>query len=138
MRESMENTSPIKKCFIDIETTGLDPEKHGVFQVAGIIEVPGHEQTFTFTMKPFKDDLVNKETLAFHKMTIEILKEFEEPMKIYGVLVNIFSTYVNKYNKRKYGHGYKHREKHRRCFFKTSVFFKSVSKRIVLLPIFYP
>ena len=30
-----------KVLWLDIETTGLDPERHGIVQIAGIIEIDG-------------------------------------------------------------------------------------------------
>lgn len=91
----------MKECFIDVETTGLDPEKHGVIQVAGIIR-PDHVdrvQIFDFRCKPFKNDLVNKEALALHNLKMEDLQTLEEPLKTYGALTNLFSTYVDKFNR---------------------------------------
>ena len=90
----------MKKCFIDVETTGLDPEKHGVIQVAGIIEASGREQTFSFNIKPFRSDLINREALDVNKLTVTDLEKFEEPMKVYKELGNLFMTYVDRYSKK--------------------------------------
>lgn len=98
----------MKKCFIDVETTGLDPEKNGLIQVAGIIEVPDLKaggsyqlvKTFSFSVKPFRGDLISKEALVINKLTTDDLEKFEEPIKIYGALTNLFSTFVDKFNKK--------------------------------------
>lgn len=89
----------MKLCFMDVETTGTDPKVHAVIQVAGIILSKGHEQEFTFNLKPFKGDLISKYALDVNRLSIEKLETFEEPKKIYGALTNIFRTYVDPYNK---------------------------------------
>lgn len=43
----------MKRCFIDVETTGLKPEQHGVWQIAAIVEIDGKvEDKFTLTFRP--------------------------------------------------------------------------------------
>lgn len=43
----------MKRCFIDVETTGLSPERNGIWQIAGIVEIDGKvEDKFTFTFRP--------------------------------------------------------------------------------------
>ena len=45
----------MKNLWIDLETTGLDVKKHGVVQIAGIVEIDGEiQESFNFFTKPLK------------------------------------------------------------------------------------
>ena len=63
----------MKRCFIDTETTGTDPQKHGIWQIAGIVTIEKKiVQRFTHTFVPHEGtvwdqtarDMVPPDTLA--------------------------------------------------------------------------
>ena len=63
----------MKLLFLDTETTGLEPGKHGVVQIAGIIEIDGVvKEEFDFLCRPFDGQLYEAralemdEILAYH------------------------------------------------------------------------
>jgi DNA polymerase III subunit epsilon len=90
-----------KLCFIDTETTGTDPTKNGLIQLAGLIEVDGEEkQSFNFHIQPFPNDVVEESALAVNKTSQEILKSFQVAGEAYSDFVKILSLYVDKYDKK--------------------------------------
>ena len=51
----------MKVCWIDTETTGLDPEENGLLQVAYIIEENGHIiAEDNLKIKPFEIDKIDE------------------------------------------------------------------------------
>jgi DNA polymerase-3 subunit epsilon len=92
-----------KFCFIDCETTGVDPQKNGLLQVSGIIrtekrtDCPVTEERFTLRIQPFATDVVEKEALEANKLDP---KEGLLPAEAHIELLKILSRHVDKYNKR--------------------------------------
>ncbi len=90
----------MKLLFIDLETTGVDVRKHGVIQIAGIIEIDGVEkERFDLKVAPFPQDGIDLESLKVHGMSEEEIKDFDNPREFYPHLMAIFGKYVNKFNK---------------------------------------
>ena len=90
----------MKKLWIDLETTGLHPVKHGIIQIAGIIELDGEEvEEFSFNVKPFEGDAVSPDSIKAHGISIEKMKAFDSPRETYIALVKLLGKYVDVYNK---------------------------------------
>lgn len=90
----------LKLLFIDLETTGTDPTKHGVVQIAGQIYIDGEEQErFDMRAKPLPGQLVSKEALDHTGLTIEMLREFPEPMEAFQQFRRLLGRYVNKFDR---------------------------------------
>ena len=54
----------MKKLYFDCETTGLDPIKNDIIQIAGVIEIDGHNMVdFNFKSKPFNWDAIETKAL---------------------------------------------------------------------------
>ena len=65
----------MKKLWIDLETTGLNPSKHSVVQIAGIVEIDGvHKESFCFKTRPLKGSAVSHRALEVIGSTVEDLK----------------------------------------------------------------
>lgn len=97
----------MKQFWCDLETTGVDPEKHGVWQIAYIIEVDGIlKEQGKMETRPFKDinsstvDQISPEALAIGGITINQLETFESPKNTYKYLISILSKYVDKYDRK--------------------------------------
>lgn len=90
----------MKVLYFDTETTGLDPKRQDIIQIAGIIEIDGNiEEEFMFTCQPFSYENISPAALNVHGYTEEDLKKFESPQKMYIDLKKIFSKYIDKYNR---------------------------------------
>ena len=92
----------MKRCFIDTETTGIDPQKHGIWQIAGIVTIEKKiVQRFTHTFVPHEGtvwdqtarDMVPPDTLA--KIDAKTLPTSRDAFMDFKVSVN----YVDPYNK---------------------------------------
>lgn len=88
----------IKHCFIDLETTGLDPVKHGVIQIAGIIVVDREEKDrFDFTVRPHEMKIVESDALKVNKRTQDEIAGFRSPENVHVNLCDAFTWYVDQY-----------------------------------------
>ena len=90
----------MKQLFFDLETTGLDHEKHGVHQLSGMIVINGEiKETFNFKVQPRAGALVSQEALAIANVTVDILRTYKPLQDTYNEFVAILSKYVDKFNK---------------------------------------
>ena len=87
-----------KRCFIDVETTGLDPVKNGIVQISGMIDVEGKPQKyFDYSCKPMAGDEIEEAALKVHG--IRDFSNLEHPLDVYTSLKVLLSNYVNQYDK---------------------------------------
>ena len=90
----------VKECFIDLETTGLDPVKNGVLQIAGHIEIEGEKvESFNIECRPFADDEVAPQALAVNGIELESLKDRQDPREAFLQLKKLLSRYVAPFEK---------------------------------------
>ncbi len=90
----------MKRIFIDTETTGLDPKKHGVIELAGLVEVNEKAvETFSFKMRPFPDDVIDREAMKIHGVTEEEVRQWLPPVKVHEGLIETLTRYVDRYEK---------------------------------------
>lgn len=90
----------IKEIYIDTETTALDPMKAGMLQLSGAIRIDGKiKEFFNFTCKPFEGSVIEQEALDVNGITIEQIKQFEDPNDSYRKFTKILEKYVNKMDK---------------------------------------
>jgi len=90
----------LKHIFIDTETTGTDPKKHGVIEVAGLVEVNDKAvEEFSFKMRPFPDDVIDREAMKIHGVTEEEVRQWLPPVKVHEGLIEILTRYVDRYEK---------------------------------------
>ena len=86
--------------YFDTETTGLDPQKNDIIQLAYIVEIDGEvKEEGEFKLQPINYDTVEKGALEVNKITIEQLKTYPQPQLVHGQIVNLLDKYVDKYNK---------------------------------------
>lgn len=93
----------MKYCIIDIESTGLDPQKNGILQVAGLIEIDGilHEP-FNYWVRPFTSDKISEEALKVVGVTQDQWKtdeKFLNPGEVFKKFTELLDRYVNKFEK---------------------------------------
>ena len=66
-----------KILWVDTETTGTDPGKNGIIQLAGVLEINGHEiSSFDLKIRPFAEDVIEDTALAVNGFTREELAGF--------------------------------------------------------------
>ena len=94
----MEN---FKKIFwFDVETTGLDPKRHDIIQLAYIVEIDGKiVDENSFKLQPFDFDTIEKGALEINKTTIEDLKSYQKPQIMHQAILSVLDKHVDKYNK---------------------------------------
>lgn len=84
----------------DVETTGLDPKKNDIIQLAYVIEIDGNEkEEDSIFMQPFDYSYINPQALEVNNLTIEQLKTFRDPKEVYGDLSQRLARYVDKYDR---------------------------------------
>lgn len=89
----------MKILYFDTETTGLNPEKHAMIQIAGILEIDGKEEArFDFTLRPFENDLIDDKALEVHGRTRDEIMTYPSPGDVYKDIVSFFSRYIDKYD----------------------------------------
>lgn len=86
----------------DLETTGTNPAKNSIHQIAGIIIINGKEkERFEINMVPNPRAVIEPEALAVSNKTVEDVTNnptsFEDG---YKKVVSILSKYVDKYDKK--------------------------------------
>jgi len=89
-----------KLCFIDTETTGLNPKSNGLIQLAGSIEID-HEvkENFNWFVKPLPSDIVEDKALEVNGITREQMAGFPGAREIYNRFTLLLSKYVDKFEK---------------------------------------
>jgi DNA polymerase III epsilon subunit-like protein len=90
----------MKEAFIDTETTGVDPMKHGLFMIGGIIRIDGViKEEFKFCCDVFAEDEFAEDAMKKHGYTPEDIGKFPDPFNTLLSLVTLLGQYVDKYNK---------------------------------------
>lgn len=102
-----------KLVFIDVETTGVNPESNGLTQISGCVQV-GDEvlETFDYFVRPFPQDIVESAALEVtgidrkqllppdHPDHLAIEGQFfEDPKDIYVRLHTVLKKHVDQYDK---------------------------------------
>jgi DNA polymerase-3 subunit epsilon len=84
----------------DVETTGLDPVKNDIIQLAGIIEIDGQVvEEFDFKCQPFFYENISQEALDVHEITIDQIKSFEMPLKIQREFASVLGNHCDKFDR---------------------------------------
>lgn len=90
-------------CWIDTETTGLDPRKHAMVQLGMIVD-DGTGRALgelDLRVRPFKGDMVTREALEKTRLTMDDLRSdrFLPPMEALERLVGFMDGFVNRYDR---------------------------------------
>lgn len=90
-----------KKIFyLDVESTGLDPQKHDIIQLAYIIEIDGEvKDRGVFHIQPFNYKTIDQSALEISHTTVKDLLMYPEPREVYKKLTSLLDKYIDKYNK---------------------------------------
>lgn len=87
----------MKYCFVDCETTGTDPLKHGLVQLAGVIAVDGKiADRFKLEMCTFPDDKIEDEALNINGLDRMTIASWPTPFSVYTQLIQRLGRHCNK------------------------------------------
>ncbi len=91
-------------CFIDLETTGTNFERHAVTQISGTIAelIEGSvapSKTFDFLVKSFEGAEISEQALEITGKTREDLEGHSDANEVYRDFVKILGRYCSKFNK---------------------------------------
>jgi DNA polymerase-3 subunit epsilon len=94
-----------KVIYIDTETTGLDKVKHGLRELAYIVEIDGEEvESGLFKINPLtynKEVEIDPKALEISKKTLEDLTgdEYTDSRYCFSSLIELLDKYIDKFNK---------------------------------------
>jgi len=113
IRIAIMPTTQQKLVFIDVETTGVNPESNGITQISGCVQI-GQDlvTTFDYFVRPFHQDVIDASALEVtgldrrqflppeHPDFLVVPgQHFEDPREVYVRLQTLFKTYVDQYDK---------------------------------------
>lgn len=90
----------IVKIFLDLETTGVNPKRHSIHQIAGLVEVDGEVvEEFNILTRPHPKAEITPEALTTCNVTEEQILNYE-PMEVgYRSLLAVLGRYIDKYDR---------------------------------------
>lgn len=89
-----------KIMWLDLETTGTNPAKHGIHQIAGMVEINGEiVEKFDIKLQPNPKALIDPAALEAGKVTEEQIKAYQSFYSGYMEFQTICAKYVDKFNK---------------------------------------
>jgi len=89
-----------KILYFDTETTGLDPKKHAIIQIAGIVEIDGEVvEEFNLKCQPQEGTEICEDALLVHGYLEEQIMTFPKPSTVYFELKKIFDANIDKYDR---------------------------------------
>lgn len=91
----------MKKVFwFDVETTGLDHINNDIIELSVIIEIDGElKESHVWHCQPYNYENISRESLSITGYTIEELRTFRKPHHVYSELIQMLSTYIDKYDR---------------------------------------
>lgn len=90
----------MKRIFIDTETTGLDAVKHGIHQLAVLIDTPSGSEELNFKVQPAAGKMCSPDAFEIAGVTVEQIREYAPTMTVYRELTAKLGEYVDKFDKR--------------------------------------
>lgn len=87
----------MKLLFVDTETTGTNPEVHGLLQFSGQIQIGTVRKDFQYRVRAFEDDKIELEALRINGLEPH---KGKAPKEAHAEFVQLLSQYVDRYDKR--------------------------------------
>ena len=89
----------IIKVFLDLETTGVNPRKHSVHQISGLVEIDDKiVEEFNYYTQPHPKAKYEPAALRIAGKTEEELKSYPPMKEVHKIFTTMLSKYVDKYN----------------------------------------
>jgi ribonuclease T len=98
----MKKYTGYKKVFLDVETTGIDPEHNNIFQLSGIVTDSDLNvlESFDYRFRPVSLDHVQPDALEKTGMTLDDLRSFPtSAYDAYTSFIEVLSRHCNRYDK---------------------------------------
>lgn len=87
----------IIKIFYDLETTGLDPKKHSLHQLSGIIDINDVTvEAFDIKSRPHPKALIEPAALRIAGKTEEQILGYQDMKSAHGEFTSLLGKYINK------------------------------------------
>ncbi len=89
-----------KILYIDVETTGVEPGKHGIIQLAALMDIGGEiVDTFNLKCQPHEGAEINPEALKITGTDPEELKTRTTSSDAYREFLRFLEKHISKFNK---------------------------------------
>lgn len=89
-----------KALYIDVETSGLHHKYNDILQIACMVEINGEiVEEYSTNVKPFSFENINDQALKVTGITRKDIDGYPEPSIVYHQLLDLFSKYINKFDK---------------------------------------
>jgi DNA polymerase III subunit epsilon len=89
-----------KLLFFDLETTGLDPIKNGIHQIAMTIFIDGKTSyRLNLKVKPHDNAIIEDSALEIAGIKKQDLESYIPMTEAYDLIIGMLSVFVDKYNK---------------------------------------
>ncbi len=89
----------MKEIYVDVETTGLNPKKHGIWQLAGMIVIDGKdEHQFNYHMNPVGKE-IDPKALTIGGITDTEITSFQKSHIAYNQFIGVLKDYIKQYDK---------------------------------------
>ncbi len=93
------------KIFYDLETTGTDPRKHSIHQIAGIIEVDGViAEKFDLKTRPHPKAIYEPAAMRICGVTEAQLRRYPKMGLVHKVFIKMLEKYISKFDKKDKAH----------------------------------
>lgn len=90
----------MKILLFDLETTGLNPVRHGIHQVSGKVIIDGIvRQSFDFKVRPKDGAEYEQAALNVGRVTREQLEAYPPMRGVFGEFILMLDQYVSKFDK---------------------------------------
>jgi len=90
----------MKVLYFDAETTGTNPERNDIIEMAGLIEIDREVvETFKLYCQPFDYGTIEQSALDCHGISVEKIRTFPTPQETYGQLIKVMDRHVNRYDR---------------------------------------
>jgi len=89
-----------RRFFVDVETTGLDPEKNGIWQIAGLVEIDGSViDEVNLLCHPLDFDIIEDKALQRCKVTREEVLALPPPASALQTFKSFLARFVDPFDR---------------------------------------
>lgn len=89
---------PIKTVFLDVETTGLDAKRHGIIQIAAIMDIDGVAvDRIDLKIRPASSCACDAKALEISGSTVEMIREYPHEADQFRAFCDWLSNHIDKF-----------------------------------------